>query len=196
MQIIFDAKVTPREYHQQGRSFQFPTMHTCQNPACKLPIPPQKHGFYDRNIIDEQFSDKILIRRYRCPYCGMTFSFLPSFCLPYFQYTLEIIFLSLLCFLGLDWAARDCLKAIISQYDALFLRRQNIEYYARRFLANLNLIKVGLRQMLPYIPLPPSENKKEAQRIISIVSSGFSPIHTFSQRFFEQCQHSFMAPHA
>jgi transposase-like protein len=57
----------------------------CLNPGCKLQVPPKKHGFYQRNSLDGEFASKIFIRRYRCTYCGMTFSFLPSFCLPYYQ---------------------------------------------------------------------------------------------------------------
>uniref|UniRef100_UPI003B75D314 DUF6431 domain-containing protein n=1 Tax=Desulforadius tongensis TaxID=1216062 RepID=UPI003B75D314 len=70
-------------------------------------MPPKKHGLYSRNYICQDFSNKILIRRYYCPYCGNTFSYLPSFCLPYFQYSIGLIFMAILYFFTLTGRRRD-----------------------------------------------------------------------------------------
>jgi len=59
MQQIFDAKTTPKEYHHQGKNFPFPKLNSC--PCCKMPISPKKNGFYERNAMDGEFSEKILI---------------------------------------------------------------------------------------------------------------------------------------
>ncbi len=50
MQLIFYTNVSPEEYHRQGKDFPFPEPDHC--PHCQLEIPPQKHGFYERNAID------------------------------------------------------------------------------------------------------------------------------------------------
>ena len=193
MQIVFNTEATPEEYYQMSKQFPFPKPTSCHNPNCKLQVPPKKHGFYQRNSLDGEFASKIFIRRYRCSYCGMTFSYLPSFCLPYYQYTLKIIFLTLLCSLNMEWRARDSIKTIMYEYPLLHLTRQQLKFYAKRLSKNINRIKLGLRQILPYQDLPPEKDEKEAQKILNIVTSRFSQIHTFSQRFFQQCRHSFMA---
>lgn len=193
MQIPFDTEVTPKEYCQMGKQFPFPKLTSCLNPDCKIQVPPKKHGFYQRNSLDGEFAGKIFIRRYRCPYCEMTFSYLPSFCLPYYQYTLKIIFLALLCSLSMEWKARDTIKTLTYEYSLLQLTRQQLKFYAKRLCKNITRIKLGLRQLLPHQVLPPEKDEKEAQKILNIVTSGFSQIHTFSQRFFQQCRHSFMA---
>ncbi|WP_220427500.1 DUF6431 domain-containing protein [Desulfotruncus alcoholivorax] len=91
MQQIFYTTATPEEYQRIGKNFPFPVPDSCPNPECLIKVPPQKHSFYERNIIDTNFCGRILIRRYYCKHCGKTISYLPSFCLPYFQYTVEII---------------------------------------------------------------------------------------------------------
>lgn len=191
MQKIFDAKITPREYYRRGKKFPFPELNSC--PCCKIPIPPEKNGFYQRNVRDGEFNGKILIRRYWCPYCRKTISFLPSFCLPYYQHTLKIVFTAIKRIVDLEWKPGDCLKAFANKCPSLFLQRQHLEFYVRRFFKNLNRIKLGLRQLMPGVKLPPEGDKKEAQKILRIIARGFNKIHTFSQRFFEQCNFSFVA---
>lgn len=42
----------------------FPQPTSCPNPGCLVKAPPQKHGFYQRNVIAANFCGRILIRRY------------------------------------------------------------------------------------------------------------------------------------
>ena len=196
MQIIFDANETPEEYAKQGKGFGFPGMNSCTNPNCEVYIMNtgiQRFGFYRRSVLDGIFNGKILIRRYRCKYCKMTFSFLPSFCLPYFQHSLRIIFLILLNTISQDKTATEYQKTIKEEYPELPIYRQNIEFYINRFKRNLNSIKYGLRQLITEVKLPNDGDKKEAKEVFNIVHNGFEQIHSFSQRFFAQCNHSFMA---
>ena len=46
--------------------------------------------------------------------------------------------------------------------------------HAKRLSKNINLIKLGLRQILPYQDLPLEKDEKEAQKILNIVTSRFS----------------------
>lgn len=196
MQSIFDAIVTPEEYEKQGKGFDFPVMCSCKNPKCDVYMMNtgiQRFGFYRRSVLDGVFNGKILIRRYRCKYCKMTFSFLPSFCLPYFQHSLRIIFLILLNTMSQEKTATEYQETIKEEYPKLPIQRQHIEFYINRFKTNLDRIKLGLRQLNPDVKLPNEGDKKEAQEVFSIVNNGLNQIHTFSQRFFAQCKHSFMA---
>lgn len=191
MQQIFPTNVTPEEFFNSGVDFPFPQPKVCLNPDCRTPVPPKKHGFYTRNAIDFESVYRISIRRYYCRYCGRTFSYLPSFCLPYFQYSLELIFLGLLChFFKLAVLLLAFLRA-----RTLVFQRQHLQFYRRRFLNNLKLIQLGIRQLMPEQELPDHENvQKGAQKILGIVLSGFPRIQAFSQSFFAQCNHSFMTP--
>jgi hypothetical protein len=191
MQQIFYTTVSPKEYHQIGKNFFFPVIASCPNPACLVSLPPEKHGFYDRNVIDEKFEGRIMIRRYYCKYCGKTVSFLPSFCLPYFQYTIEMI-LTVLCYM-LD--AQHSLRVCLQLLKHLHWSPAHLQFYVRRFLTNLKFIKIGLRQLLPRVDLPEDtlDKKEGARKILHIVTSGFPQIQTFSTRFFAQCGRSFMA---
>ncbi len=191
MQLIFFTHFTPKEYQKLDDDFPCPRPQTCLNPACGIPVPPKAHNFYQRNVIHFLFTGRIKIRRYYCRHCGMTFSYLPSFCLPYFQYSLPIIFLTLWCHffklgLFLKFLIREC------QFS---LQRQHRQFYVRRFVANLKRIQTGLRDLIPGLVLPDNLDKeKGAQKVLSIIQAGFAQIRTFSPRFFAQCNRSFMAP--
>jgi hypothetical protein len=196
MQQIFYTPVPPEEYARLGKDFPFPQPTSCPNPGCLVKAPPQKHGFYQRNVIAANFCGRILIRRYYCKYCRTTISYLPSFCLPYFQYTVEIIFTTLWHALVSHHSFSECLNLLKKLFENLYWEASHLQFYVRRFLANLNNIKVGLRQLLPRVSLPQdSPDKKEgARKVLHIVAAGFPQIQTFSSRFYAQCGYSFMAP--
>ena len=150
VQQVFYTTLSPKEYHRLGKDFPFPAPNSCPNPACLIQVPPEKHGFYDRNAVDGDFSGRILIRRYHCKYCGKTVSFLPSFCLPHFQYTVETIFTALCYMLDSQHSLRVCLQLL----RHLYWTPAHLQFYIRRFMGNLKSIKLGLRQLLPRVNLP------------------------------------------
>lgn len=188
LQLIFYTQSTPLEYYRAGKRFPFPKPHSCLHPDCRLPIPPRPYGYYSRNIISFGFTGRILIRRYYCPRCGHTFSCLPSFCLPYYQYSLALIWINLLCqFFNL----LPFLKALAAYVN---WHRQHLQFYRKRFKNNLVFIKLVLRQLVPEIKLPEEMAiRKEAKKVLSIVTTGFPTVQTFSTRFFAQSNKSFMA---
>lgn len=189
MQLIFHVECSPEEYHKAGRGFSFPEPKQCLNPACLRPVPPKRHGFYSRNAISTRFADRILICRFYCEYCGHTMSFLPSFCLPHYQYTLEVIFLGLLCHFF------KLLPLLLALMQRLYWQRQHLQFYHRRFKANLKRIQIVLRTLIPGIVLPDEKDiTKGAQEALKTVVTRFATIQTFSTRFFAQCNNSFMAP--
>jgi hypothetical protein len=192
LQHIFYTDLTPKEYSQLDDLDGIVSRpESCLNPACKIPVPPKKHDFYQRNCIDLGYAVRIKIRRYFCPYCGMTFSYLPAFCLPFFQYSSCIIFLTLRCHFS---RMLSFLNVIIQAYQ-LSLQRQHRQFYSRRFLANLKRIQLVLRELVPGLVLPDDQDiRKGAKKLLRIIRAGFTTIQTFSQRYFAQCNHSFMTP--
>lgn len=196
MQQIFYTTVSPEEYCHLGKDFPFPKPISCPNPHCRVNVPPQKHGFYHRNTHNGSFSGRIVIRRYYCPYCRTTISYLPSFCLPYFQYTVDLIFFSLKLVLDSNFSLRGCLRLIRERFRALYWAFSHLQFYLRRFVANLNSIKMFLRQLNPRISLLEDNPAKRegAQKVLRLLVTGFSPIQIFSTRFYEAQGYSFMAP--
>lgn len=191
MQFIFFTTLTPEQYIQLDTAIPVPEPKECLHPTCRIKIPPEKHGGYERNVICQGLTGRIFVRRYYCSYCGHTFSYLPSFCLPYFQYSLDLIFLNLLC----HFFKLVKLLKIFIQAKNLSLQRQHRQFYTRRFLCNLTYIKMIFRNIQPQIELPEEKDKeKGAQKVLGLVLSGFPQIQTFSTRFFAQSNHSFMAP--
>lgn len=189
MQLIFYVECSFKEYYDSGTNFSFPQPNECLHQSCKKPIAPKQHGFYTRNVISVQFQERILVRRYYCKYCGHTFSYLPSFCLPHYQYTVDVIFLALLSHFF------KVLPFLLTLMHSLHWQRQHLQFYRRRFKSNLTRIQMVLRYLVPKILLP-SENHmiKGAQKVLNIVLTEFVTIQAFSTRFFAQCNNSFMAP--
>lgn len=196
MQQIFEVGVSPSEYAKQGVKFEFPVPKSCPNPECLIPIPPKKHGFYERNSLGFCYYGKIIIRRYYCPYCSKTISYLPSFCLPFFQYTLAVIYKILVKHLLALRSYCQIIKEFRRKHKKLALETQHLGFYVLRFLMNLNSIQIGIRQLKPDIILPTFDLnlKKGAKKILYIVKNGFKEIHTFSRMFFKQCKRSFLSP--
>lgn len=195
MQQIMPIAESPQEYVSLGKAFPFPEPESCPYPDCLVSIPLKKHGFYRRYLIDAEYQGEILIRRYYCPYCGRTVSYLPSFCLPYFQYSLLMIYLVLKGYFQNELNQAQILAQIRANYKHVHWKEQHLSLYIRRFRGNLNRIKVGIRQLLPEIILPTEGQKnKGIKKVLAIIKSGFKDIQTFAQRFFDSCRHSFMSP--
>lgn len=196
MQKIMPIKESPQEYVSLGKDYPFPQPAGCPYSDCLKPIPLKKHGFYLRYLIDSGFYGKILIRRYYCPYCGRTVSYLPSFCLPYFQYSLVLIYLVISGYFQDELTRTQILAMVSAQYEGLQLEEQQLSFYIHRFLRNLNRIKVGIRQILPEAVLPEEiqDKNKGTKKVLAIINSGFNDIQTFAQRFFDSCRYSFLSP--
>lgn len=189
MQQIFYTAASPEEYWQLGKDFAFPDPpEAC--PFCRTGLPLKKHGFYRRNSIPGELPRRILIRRYRCRFCGRTVSFLPGFCLPYFQYTLELIYRAL------EYRLRRFLswRACLDRFKELSWEPAHLRFYARRFLAGLARLKLILRQMRPQISLPGKENQRQQAVHLLEILGFFGDIQSFSVRFYATCGRSFLAP--
>jgi hypothetical protein len=191
MQQIFYTAASPEEYWRLGKDFAFPDPPAVC-PFCRTGLPLKKHGFYRRNSIPGQLPRRILIRRYRCRFCGRTVSFLPGFCLPYFQYTLELIYQALQYRLHKLLSLRACL----ARFKELGWEPAHLRFYARRFLAGLARLKLVLRQMHPRVSLPAKGNLREEASYLLLILTGFGDIRSFSVHFYASCGWHFLAPFA
>jgi hypothetical protein len=93
MILLHNFNIDIKSYSQKATNNKFPTLTQC--PSCHKKYCIKRHGFYRRYVIENQFTEKVHICRYKCYSCQITISILPSFLIPYFQHTALIIATSL-----------------------------------------------------------------------------------------------------
>ncbi len=189
MQKIYDPRCSPQEYVAK-RCAEPPRPRLCLN--CKI-SKPHKHGFYHRFFLDGHSCLRIAIRRYRCPRCCTTVSFLPSFCVPKFQYSLHVLWRTLCLRFKKRHSLRQCLKTLPREFPQLNWLPQKISFYAKRFLDNLPWMESLLRNMFPRMTLGLAKEKR-AEKVLATVRMGFRQIQSPARLFHEQCHRSFLAP--
>ncbi len=189
MQKIYDPGCSPREYAARG-CVEPPRPRICF--SCEIGKPHQ-HGFYRRFFLDGHGCLRIRIRRYRCPRCGITFSFLPSFCIPNFQYSLDVLWRVLYLRFWKGRSLKQCSKTLLKEFPLFNWLPQRISFYAKRFLDNLPWMESLLRNMFPRMTLGLSKEKR-AKKVLAIVRLGFRQIQSPARLFHEQCHRSFLAP--
>ncbi len=189
MQKIFDPGCSPQEYAAQGY-VEPPRPRICF--SCRIGK-PHKHGFYRRFYLDGLNCFRIAIRRYRCPRCGITVSFLPSFCVPKFQYSLHVLWKVLHLRFEEGLTLRKCIEELLKIFPQLDWLPQRISFYAKRFLDNLPRMESLLRNTFPRMKLGVGKEKR-AKKVLANVHSGSNQIQSHARLFHEQCHRSFLAP--
>lgn len=193
MQFTFNPNCSVEEYVKQGKSFDFPKLKKCPRRKCRNHN-IHKHGFYERNCFDGYVWYRILIRRYYCPSCGITISYLPSFCLRWFQYCLECFKQCLVARFQLHLSLKKIALFLKDKFENLSWSKSQIHRYLHRFLGNLPKIELVLRAIDPHCFLGPlSEDKaKRAGKALDIIDG--LEIHSFHKLYADLCQSSFLAP--
>lgn len=171
MQKIYETNLNPKEFIENSKELKYPTINTCHK--CKAKDTFKPNGFYDRNVLTEDDEYVISIRRFKCPHCSASVSFLPSFLLPYFQNTFERIV--------------SILKSVIAKKKGnVSFYRQLGYFYKKRFLGNLNLLLMLFRDLdISFL----SKNEKATNLIEKISKIG----SCLSQQFTAKFNKSFMA---
>lgn len=170
MQIIHDFKIPVKKYSELGQNNNFPHPEECPHCHDKL----LKHGFYHRYVITiDKICYLILIRRYKCQYCGKTVSILPAFLFPRFQRSLNYI----IC----------CMKEYLLQKKLLLYKRA-VYFYLHRFTCNIpGLIAFFRDKYHSLIPFKLSRIKKATKLIKMIWSWDAQILAKEYQDHFNQC---------
>jgi len=171
--LPYDFGISIDEYAERGKKNDFPEIEQC--PCCKGRTRLSRHGFYWRNAITDEKQHRLPICRLKCPSCKKTVSLLPSFLLPYFQHTVDVI---------LEKLRNSLIYRKITGYHQLVL------FYRKRFIRNLNRIEMffrdtGFRGVLPKTP------KEKAIRLLEMVQALGKA--TFLRRWNEHFTSNFMA---
>ena len=191
MQKIFIINRKIAEFGVKDESLFPEAPEKCPHKGCHKPIKLKKHGFYGRNIISDEYTGLIYIRRYICPICGRTLSMLPMFCLPYYQYSLVAIVL-ILCRIFCDLKS---LSGIIRENHNTYpaLERRHLRLYKQRFEGNRSLIDYGINNVSPGGIQTRSrlEIHVWAKEILDEMVK--TPPSIFNQKFHQETNKSFMS---
>ena len=169
MQLVFEVQMSAAEYAARQKELPCPVIPSC--PICLARITLVGHGFYPRNGLPSAAEElAFYIRRLLCPVCRKTVSLLPSFLVPYFQYTVDFIVRSV--------------RTRLSAY------RQLLQFHSRRFMRNLNLVQGFFRErgFREELPTPP---KQKAIKLLELIED--SGASKFSTLFHKHHQRGFMA---
>lgn len=145
MMIPHHFPVTIETYTVRGKKNDFPTFDCC--PVCRAMNTLLRHGYYERNAIEDEVCHRITICRLKCPDCRKTFSILPNFLLPYFQHTLAFIIRILLTL----WS---CVRQLCT--------RQLRFFYKKRLDGKLPEIELFLRTWAHLEAFPQKQSEKAA----------------------------------
>jgi len=85
MQIPFYTDYNALDFSIMNNEIFPITPERCPFKDCSMPVKLKKHGYYKRFFISKNFTGVLYIRRYICPICGRTVSFLPYFCISHFH---------------------------------------------------------------------------------------------------------------
>ena len=189
MQIIVDVLCSPAKYVISNLDKVLSPLPRC--PRCKKGK-PHKHGLYRRFCVDGFRTLRVPVRRYYCPACGVTVSLLPSFCVPRFQYHLDVLWQCLQWRLDEEQSLAAIGQRLQQRYPVIIWMPQQVRFYSQRFLDNLSRIAVVLRKAYPHIDLADSI-KKRAKKVLTAIEQGFSNPQSFAQLYFDECQCAFLA---
>ncbi|NMB97001.1 MAG: hypothetical protein GYA02_10390 [Clostridiaceae bacterium] len=154
----------------------------------------RKHGFYERYYYSTEYKGKIVIRRYICPLCGCTISYIPHFCLPGFINAVKHIFEYIYNSFYREGSINSVIEQLNLKYDLQF-SRQILYYYRKKFIKNIDTIQNGIRQIIKGVKLPDKtlEDVEKARNVLAIVISEYLDIHLFSQKYYQATTKTFLA---
>jgi len=99
-----------------------------------------RHGHYDRNVVTLHGHFIISIQRFLCPCCGKTYSLLPSFLIPYFIYSFDVVIFCLYSIFTLPKISGYVCKVLHRCNKQCFITIQSICFFKKRFLSKIHEI--------------------------------------------------------
>lgn len=147
------------------------------------------HGSYPRNVISLLGYHIIYIPRYICPSCNKTYSILPSFLIPYYQYSFSFIFFCLY-FIYIFNSSYDNFVNIIKTFnpDSSF-SKANIYFYSKRFSqisAIVNSFFIDFDEL--YFDI----DKTDPFSVLIKIDLFFKKRNDFNQNYFNKMKFHFM----
>lgn len=101
------------KYLDLGKEIYISSVYGCK--SCGYEGMLHRHGYYSRNVITRYSINRINILRVKCPSCCKTHAVLPSFLIPYYQYSLEFIYECLY----LSYVVKDSYSKIVDFFNSL-----------------------------------------------------------------------------
>lgn len=147
MQIPFYTNYDAVEFSIMNNEIFPTTPEKCPFKDCSMPVQLKKHGYYKRFFISKNFTGGLYIRRYICPICGRTVSFLPYFCISYFQYSALEILNILYKFYHDGISIEKLIKK--TKEELPFIERRHVNFYRKRIIKNRKLIQYALNIISP-----------------------------------------------
>ena len=191
MQKIFLTDHEIAKYSEKDKSLFPGPPEKCPHKDCHACVKMKNHGYYTRNIISSEYTGRIYIRRYMCSICGKTMSMLPMYCLPYYQYSLQLIFLILYGYYCRSKSLSGIIREQRQTYSAL--ERRHICLYRQRFENNRQLIEYGINNISPgslFLGNHPEIHMWAKETLEEIAKT---PPSIFNQRFHQETNKSFMS---
>lgn len=147
MQILFQTDYSAQDFSIRNPNLFPEAPDCCPFKGCLAKIKPRKHGYYQRFFISKSFSGVLFIRRYLCPICRRTISFMPIFCIPRFQYSGKDIIHMLYRFYHLGIS----ISGLIKEFKDIIpsITRRHLNYYRKRISDNRKFIQYALNIMSP-----------------------------------------------
>jgi hypothetical protein len=192
LQNIFMSYSNPEDFSKANENLFPEAPMRCTFYDCLMPIKMKKHGFYKRYVISDGYTGYVYIRRYICPCCRRTISFLPSFLIPYFQYAFPYILSFLRGYFKTDQSLRKYIERLKNKKDD-FSRRQ-FRYYINRMFLNCSLIQYYLN--LTDQGIIPKEDALDSRLFAKRLLEKLHPVspHYLSCNFFKLTSKSILAP--
>ncbi len=147
MQVVYFTQKHPCDFDIENESSEYARSPLrCPFKDCCNPQELLKHGYYTRYLVTEEYNGRIRVRRYKCPKCGRTVSMLPSFCLPWYTFGLDIIVKAMRHAVS-SGSVREAARKVVAATGNL--TRRQISFYLSRLRRNRILIEYGLKQISP-----------------------------------------------
>lgn len=157
MQNIVSFNCSAKYYAEHWREMAPEPPASCPLYGCDGYM--QGNGCYPRSVIDCRGCCVLLwVFRFRCVTCGRTVSFLPDFCVPYKQFSVEVVGAALWAVLVLNLATQ-AVAAADSVYNKASFSRYCVYNWVRQFCCNShNLWHIGLVRLgVAAVPVADSE---------------------------------------
>ncbi|MBS4040147.1 MAG: hypothetical protein KGZ81_06060 [Flavobacteriales bacterium] len=155
-----------------------------------------RHGHYKRNVVTLTQHFVISIQRFLCPSCGKTFSLLPSFLIPYFIYSYDVVIYCLNSVFTLKNKFTDVCSFLHNSNNQCFISIQSIGFFKKRFLSKVDIVNSFFASIdsFHYDCDLSFFTKDKAQALLISKIMDFDVCNSFNYQFFRKTPRYFLSP--